>query len=203
MDLMFDYSEYYDRIAEELPNNSRLVEVGSGDGISGLYLAKKLYKLNKGFKLYMVDSMAYGSYLQMKEIYENVIKSGLGEMIEVIPLDSLKASCKFNGGSLDMVFIDSSHEYELTRAEIILWYDKLKDGGLLCGHDFFSNENPGVGQAVKELLPEEITRQPIITYDEEKKVLLDEFQPEKLLHTEQTKNGNGIWSVRKLFYFKP
>lgn len=200
---MFDFSNYYDRVAEEMPVNSRLVEVGSGDGVSGIYLAKKLYELGKGFKLYMVDSMAYGQYLQMKQIYENVIKSGLGEMIEIVPLDSLNASCKFNGESLDFAFLDSSHEYTQTRAEIFLWYDKVKVGGILSGHDFYSTENPGVGQAVKELLPEVITRTPIITQDEEGKDWIDKFETHNFLHTEQTTNGNGIWEVRKVFYFKP
>lgn len=200
---MFDFSEFYDRMAVELPNNSRIVEVGSGDGHSALYLAKKLYELNKGFKLYMVDSMAYGYYLQMKTIYENIIKSGLGELVEVVPLDSLNASCKFNGGSLDFVFLDSSHEYSQTRAEIFLWYDKLKEGGILAGHDFYSEENPGVGQAVRELIPETITRTPIITQDEEGKDWVDRFEPIPLLFTEQTTNKNGIWFLHKHFFFKP
>jgi cephalosporin hydroxylase len=70
-------------------------------------------------------------------------------------MDSLAASCKFNDHSLNFVFLDSSHKYEETKAEIRLWYRKLLDGSILAGHDYESPENPGVRQAVDEVIPVE------------------------------------------------
>lgn len=58
--LMFDYSQYYQRIADELPSGCNVVEVGCADGISAIYLAQELHKRNKTFKLYMIDNMDYG-----------------------------------------------------------------------------------------------------------------------------------------------
>lgn len=196
---MCDYLAYYDLIAQNLPNNSRIVEVGNADGASAIYLAESI--LNKGKvidKFFWVDSMAYGKYNQMKTIYENIIKSDLGQYVEVVPLDSVKASKLFNGNSLDFVFLDSSHSYLETKKEIKNWYGKVKDEGYLAGHDFFSAENPGVQQAVKEMLPETIQRE---TIDNREADHYQEFQPEQFLVTQQTERGNGIWVVKKRFYY--
>lgn len=200
---MFDFAQFYDRMVGQLPNKCQVVEVGTANAKSGIYLSEKLKEIGNDFILYLIDSLAYGGKKQLYEIIKNVVNSGNAGMIEIIPEDSLNASCKFNGNSLDMVVLDSSHEYSQTKAEIKLWYEKVKVGGYLCGHDFFSEENPGVGQAVKELIPEMITRTPIISYDDEGKPWIDEFQPHKLLYTEQTDKGCGIWYLKKVFYFQP
>jgi len=187
--VMFDYPAFYERIARELPEECRLCEIGVADGISALYIARELYLQRKEFKLYMVDNMDYGKYIQMKTIYENIIRSGLGEHIEVIPYDSVKASTLFNDGFLDFIFLDSSHEYQETKDSIKAWYPKLKDGGKFAGHDYF--EYPSVMLAVNELIPEVFTREQIND---------DPFEPEKFLHVEGTDRGYGIWHCTKDFY---
>lgn len=188
--LMFDFSGVYDRIAKELPDNCKVCEVGVADGISALYLATRLHELGKKFKLYMVDNLDYGKYIQLCSIYQNIIKSGLGEFIEVVPYDTLEAATMFNHGYLDFVFIDSSHLYNETKAEIAIWYNKVKDKGILSGHDYNSDE---VKRAVDEMIPTIITRNDI-----EDRI----FEPEQFLHTEQTTNGYGVWWAQKDFYKK-
>jgi cephalosporin hydroxylase len=195
---MFDFKEFYNRIAEQLPNNCKIVEVGVADGASALYLAKRLDILGKEFKLYMVDSMGYGGYNQMKTIYQNIFARGVFEDVEVIPYDSVEASKMFNDDSLDFVFLDSSHAYEETKKELYAWYGKLKDDCILAGHDFYSEETPGVQKAVIEIIPHIITRPPINKPDQQQT-----FEPEQLLFTEQTERGNGIWMLKKRFYWKP
>lgn len=195
---MFDFKEYYKRIARQLPNDCIIVEVGVADAASSLFIADQLYSLGKTFKLYMVDSMNYGQYSQMKVIYENIIKSGLGRYIEVLPYDSLIAAKMFNGSSLHFVFLDSSHTHPETAQEIAAWYGKLIDGGILAGHDYTSEENPGVKQSVDEMLPSMIQREPITTKGGEQ-----EFEPHQFLFTYPTERSNGIWAVTKNFYFTP
>lgn len=186
---MFDFSGFYDRIANELPNDCKICEVGVADGESALYLARRLYILGKKFKLYMVDNMDYGKYFQIKTIYENIIESGLGKFIEVIPYDSVEASKLFNDNFLHFVFIDASHLYEETKKDILAWYPKVIDEFILSGHDYIGHTE--VNKAVNELIPETITRNDIPDR---------EFEPEKFLHTEDTDNGYGLWYCRKDFY---
>lgn len=195
---MFDFEDYYNSIARLMPNPCTLVEVGVANGDSAIYLAKVLKDYGRDFKLYMVDNLDYGGVLQLKQIYENIIESGLGERIEVIPTNSLKASKMFNGNSLNFVFIDSSHQYKETKSSIKNWYGKLVDGGYLAGHDFLSHD--GVNKAVQELLPYTIKRK---TINDKINDHYQEFEPEQFLTIHNTTNGNGIWSVIKNFYFKP
>lgn len=194
--LMFDFASFYDRIASQLPNDCVVCEVGVANADSALYLAKKLLNLDKKFKLYMVDNLDYGGVEQLCTIYENVIKSGLGRNIKVIPKDSIEASKLFNNDSLDFVFLDSSHLYEPTKEEIKAWYPKLKDDCILAGHDFFGHEQ--VRKAVEEILPFQIKRQ---TIDDPETEQYQEFEPEQFLFTEQTSNWFGVWYVQKRFYY--
>jgi hypothetical protein len=50
---------------------------------------------------------------------------------------------------LDFVYIDANHEYDYVKQDIEDWVPMLKEGGLLCGHDF-SADCPGVIRAVIE-----------------------------------------------------
>jgi predicted O-methyltransferase YrrM len=51
--------------------------------------------------------------------------------------------------SLDYVFIDAGHDYNSVKVDIESWRWKVRDGGLLLGHDF-NKRFPGVRQAVME-----------------------------------------------------
>lgn len=39
-------------------------------------------------------------------------------------------------GQYDLIYIDTSHDYEQTRSETLLSYSKLNDGGIISGHDY-------------------------------------------------------------------
>ena len=188
--LMFDFPHFYQRIAKELPDNCKVLECGVADGDSALFLAQELNRLGKKFKLYMVDNMDYGRYLQMKKIYENIIKSGLGEFIEVVPFASLEAVNLFNDGYLDFCYIDSSHEYEETKKEIRAWYPKVKDECILAGHDYNADE---VRRAVEEVVPKVFVRDDIGDRS---------FNPENVLQSEDTLNNFGVWFFKKQWYLK-
>lgn len=194
--LMFDFQEYYNRVADNLPDNCVVCEVGVANADSALYLAKRLCNQNKKFKMYMVDNMDYGGYEQIVTIYENIIKSGLGRSITVIPKDSITASKMFNDNSLDFCFIDASHLYEETKEDIKAWYAKVKDDCWLAGHDFFGHEE--VRKAVEETIPFQIQRP---TIDDPLTEQYQEFEPEQFLFTEDTTNHFGVWMCQKKFYY--
>lgn len=155
---MCDFQSFYKKIAHQLPDNCRVVEIGVGDGYSALLLAHELKSLNKNFRLVMIDSCDYGHTDQANTIMRNIILSNLGQYIDFLQIGSLDGSCKFPDNYFDFGFVDASHRYEPTKADVRLWYNKIKDEGILAGHDYFSFENPEVKLAVDEIIPPESLR---------------------------------------------
>lgn len=60
----------------------------------------------------------------------------------------------FKDEFFDIVFIDGDHSYEQTKKDIIAWWPLLAPGGYLGGHDYRSDKNYGVIQAVDEFVSE-------------------------------------------------
>lgn len=77
--------------------------------------------------------------------------------VPVIPmrLSSLEAAQNLRNCRFDMVFIDGDHEYESVKEDILAWRPLLKEGGLLCGHDYgHPDYHAGVTAVVNELFGE-------------------------------------------------
>jgi predicted O-methyltransferase YrrM len=58
---------------------------------------------------------------------------------------SWKAASRYADNSLDFVFIDAAHDLESVTKDIAAWWPKVREGGLLAGHDI---DQPGVESAV-------------------------------------------------------
>lgn len=69
--------------------------------------------------------------------------------IKPLRMDSLAASALFPNGTIDLAFIDANHDYEAVKADIEAWLPKVRDGGILCGHDY----GPMAQAAGKEMFP--------------------------------------------------
>lgn len=52
--------------------------------------------------------------------------------------------------TIDFCFIDARHTYDSVNEDIFLWGSKVREGGLICGHDYNHPNFPGVTQAVNE-----------------------------------------------------
>lgn len=170
---MFDFEDFYTRIAAELPAAATVVEVGVADGSSSIFMVEALLNQEKTFTFWMVDDLSYGGPDQLYAVMRHVCLANLGQHINILPLDSLNASCRFPDQSLHFVFIDASHRYELTKADIRLWWRKIAPGGILAGHDYNDNDGQEVKRAVSEIL---------VTHG---------------LVVEETPKGFGVWWVRK------
>jgi hypothetical protein len=72
--------------------------------------------------------------------------------------DTFDAVGYFEDASISFLFIDTAHEYEHVIKEIGAWYPKVKLGGIISGHDYFT---PGVNQAVNEFF--ELVPHPLIS----------------------------------------
>jgi predicted O-methyltransferase YrrM len=66
---------------------------------------------------------------------------------------SINVSKRFQDEELDFVFIDACHQYEAVYADIKDWHPKVKNGGLVCGHDYNTGWI-GVTKAVNQFFSE-------------------------------------------------
>ena len=55
----------------------------------------------------------------------------------IIRLPSVEAAKMIADGSLDLVYIDACHTEEHVAADIRAWWPKVRDGGVLCGDDYY------------------------------------------------------------------
>lgn len=51
---------------------------------------------------------------------------------------------------LDMVYLDGGHDYASVMADLIVWREKVKIGGIIAGHDYNDMPDYGVKNAVTD-----------------------------------------------------
>ena len=58
--------------------------------------------------------------------------------LRIMKMKSLEAAGIFKkaGKKFDLVFIDACHEEDYIRKDIEAWFPLVKEGGILCGHDY-------------------------------------------------------------------
>ena len=127
------------------------IEIGC---LYGDFAAGILSKL-PNLRLISIDPMP--QYLM---VYSKIIKpdSVIEERFNLIQATSDEA-IRFLRRDYDFVFIDGDHSYEQTRKDILNYWQVVKKGGLLCGHNYDPPEfkeamHPGVSQAVIEIFGE-------------------------------------------------
>jgi predicted O-methyltransferase YrrM len=140
-----------DMCLEIMQANFIVVEVGSFSGVSSDLLARYCNTL------YCIDVWTYPIFSGFNK---DILRDAFGEFLKVAKehdnityynIPSLKACEMFQDNSIDVVYIDAIHEYEHCCRDIQAWYDKVKYGGYITGHDYCKSF-PGVVQAVDELL---------------------------------------------------
>jgi predicted O-methyltransferase YrrM len=123
-----------------------VVEVGCYIGRSLRHIAPTA--LANGNKVYAVDlwdweKMDDGIKAQLPDPIDvfaifrvNMVQERLFDHIEVIREDSVVAAADFEDESIDLVFLDTSHDRDHLKAEIEAWRPKVKYGGTIMGHDY-------------------------------------------------------------------
>lgn len=159
---MSDYESFYKRISELLPDEAWICELGIADGRGVIMMAALMKECQKRCNIIGVDNWDYGGNAQRNTVLQNVIRSN-EDNIKIWDCSSLDASCRAGEEQFDFVFIDSSHTYEGTKAEIRLWIHKVKSNGILAGHDFVYSAD--VKRAVEELIPQQYIQQFDTTYN--------------------------------------
>lgn len=130
-------------VQKVLKKNTMIVEIGSWKGFSTAILAKTIagyhgcvfavdhWMGDEGTWNYEI-ARAYDIYSIFKK---NMILLGIWDIVHPLVMDSQTASRVFADGILDLVFIDADHRYQSVKRDILSWLPKLRNSGILCGHD--------------------------------------------------------------------
>jgi predicted O-methyltransferase YrrM len=115
----------------------RIVQCGHYVGYSTLLLGFLLRKMQQKQALFSIDiDKSVTGYTA-----EWLSRAGLNDQVRLSVADSAdsggpaRVSEYFRGLPPQLVFIDSSHQYEHTLKELDLWYPTLPQGGLVVLHD--------------------------------------------------------------------
>ena len=135
----FDCEEIFEMAVKHFPTNSHFVEIGLGQGKSSGYMAVEIINSGKNIKLDCVDcwdmptdetqDYTMGFLNNLEPIWDMLD-------ISVIQNYSTEASKLYENNSLDFVFIDGDHSYGAVTDDIKHWLPKLKQNGLIAGHDY-------------------------------------------------------------------
>jgi predicted O-methyltransferase YrrM len=130
-------------IQQVLKENIVIAEVGSWKGMSTAILAKTVSDFHG--KVFAVDHWQgnegvpehkQSQTTDMLTLFRyNMRALNVSEYVYPLVMPSEIASSIFPDKSLDMVFIDADHRYEFIKQDIELWYPKVKDKGIIAGHD--------------------------------------------------------------------
>lgn len=137
----------------------RILEIGSwlGSG-STRVIIEELASIESG-RLYCVDTWKGSlNVARHKEIVashdvfgtflHNVKLVGGEPYVSPLMMSSRDAASIVADGCFDLVFIDGDHSYENSRDDIALWKAKVREGGILCGHDCECRPNGSLRDAI-------------------------------------------------------
>jgi hypothetical protein len=153
--------ERYEVIRPFLGDNLIGAEIGVYKGGFGEFLighCKKLYLVDSWYRAsgfwnsgIPADSRV-DTVINILSIYKSEIECGTIEVIIDFSNNFLRS---VGGDKFDFIYIDSSHQYEYTLAELSLARTALKKGGLLFGDDYDPDPNSkqhGVYRAVSQFV---------------------------------------------------
>lgn len=144
-------------LLERLPKGGVVAELGVDFG----GFSEKILHFNKPAKLHLIDvwqSKRYPETLFQKVSQKFSEQLDSGQVI-INRGYSTEVSKDFENEYFDWIYIDTAHSYEVTKAELELYRPKMKNGGIIAGHDFIVGEidvpwKYGVIEAVYEFCKE-------------------------------------------------
>ena len=155
----FCFHDVYDRVLALAPDGAHFVEVGCWKGRSTAYMAVNILNSKKRIVFDVVDTFEgsrehHEDGIDCTDLFEEFMANmapASHAIRHVRRESSLRASERYEDGSLAFVFLDASHEEADVRADILAWTPKLRPNGILAGDDLLAKEHPGVMRALQSL----------------------------------------------------
>ena len=156
----FNYENIFSEAINNANDGDHFVEIGVWKGGSAAFMGVEIFNSGKKITYDAIDCFAptkeFGEASDNYELAKANLKpvTDLG-VVNLIKSHSLDIVDTYADESLALCFIDGSHEYEDVKADLLAWLPKIKKGGILAGHDYVSDNNTGVCEAVDEVLGKE------------------------------------------------
>jgi predicted O-methyltransferase YrrM len=131
--------------------SGRVAEIGSHKGRSTIALAMGVMARGGG-SVVAVDPFddeidGESGDFRLQQFQENLIRAGVAEYVVLRRKRSHEIADNIPGCSLDVLFVDGSHEYEDVVQDVDDWLPKMVDGGLMVFNDPVI---PQVGWALRD-----------------------------------------------------
>ena len=128
------------------------VEIGVSKGENAENMLKllnieRLYLIDPYIPYIDADGKEYQKISELEELARNRVKK-FQDKIEFIIKESSEAKFEIPN-DLDFVYIDGNHNYQYVRQDIENYFPKVRQGGVIGGHDFFA-QFFGLSMAVLE-----------------------------------------------------
>lgn len=138
---------------QKLGVGGNVAEIGVDEG----KFSRQIYDVNKPENFHLIDVWGSdrfhdGKYESVKSYFQQQINQ---EQVHIHKNYSTKAAADFEDRYFDWIYIDTDHSYETTRDELRLFAPKMKETGIIAGHDYvkgnwISGYRYGVVEAVHE-----------------------------------------------------
>lgn len=127
--------------------------LGTGVEIGCMFgaFARQVLTHWKGKKYFMVDPWIQQDPTVYREKHSDVNFDGCyrecqklakeDPRVELIRAMSVQALPRIEDASLDFAYIDGNHAYREVLEDMDGWWNKVKVGGVLCGHDYYDDTN--------------------------------------------------------------
>lgn len=124
-----------------------VAEIGTYDGGTSLAIAPIVKEVNGKFIAVdwfigneTIGGPGHGFDEKQHDTVINNFKHNINEVecndiTTIYDMPSLEAADLLEDKSLDICFIDADHRYKAVKADILAYAPKVKNGGILCGHD--------------------------------------------------------------------
>lgn len=164
-----DFTQLYEDMVNKY-DNTYFCEIGCFKGKSTVFLGETIKSAGKNIKVVAVDLWPNAQEIEqyaefgagqstegtiirekqeslMQEFVDNLNKADLRDIVFPIRSFSDKAASIFPDEYFSFIFVDAGHEYDHVIKDLNAWFPKLKQNGVIAGHDF---DTPSVNKAVRD-----------------------------------------------------
>ena len=148
----FNMENQYLELLENTPEGGIFVELGAYKGKSTSFIVTEMVNRGKDIKFFTIDTFLGDSgstdqkeieaykQVNISKMYEEFKENTehLEDKFTVIKDYSWEAARLFEDNSIDVCFLDASHAENSVFLDLQVWYPKIKNNGILAGHDYYA-----------------------------------------------------------------